>query len=119
MSRILRHGIGLFALACLLVPAVVSAQQPSHDDISSDEITKFAEILPEVKRVKKKYDKKMRNTYDREKVRALRREMLMEIDRKIVRMDGLSPERYEEITEAIQYDEKLEKKLRRRIDSLH
>lgn len=117
MNRTLLLGASLLCLAVLLMPSTAFAQSKSGEsslELSSETLNKTAEALLAVKEIRETYRKKMKEVYTQEKTRSLRIQMLLEIDRALVKVEGLSPERYETIIDAAQSDEDLMQKIQAR-----
>ena len=112
MYRILQR-TGLFVLAVLLMSPTALAQENNapNDDISADEVERVAEALIDIEDVRTTYQKKIRGADDQEQVRAYQRQMKMKMDQAIEDTDGLTIERYEEITQAAQADDELKQKI--------
>lgn len=89
--------------------------QPQNDDPANDtspeEIEKVAEALIQIEEVRKTYQKKMRNATTKEKVQTYQRQMTVKISQAIDNVEGMTFERYEEITNAAQSDYELKKKI--------
>jgi len=114
MIRSLLTRASLFSLAVLLVTPMASAQtqtNPTDDAIPTEELEAVAQTLAEVQDVRKKYRKKIRRAKSPEKARTYRRKMVLQVDWTIEEIDGISVERYEEITRAAEKDEDLKQRL--------
>lgn len=97
------------------MPLAVSAQSTADapaDSISSETLAKVAKAAAKVEQIRRKYDRKIRNSYNQDRKRSLRQKMFLQIDRTLVKVEGLTPERYEEIMEAAESDNALKEKIR-------
>ena len=112
MYRILQR-TSLFVLAVLLMSPTALAQENNapNDDISADEVERVAAALIDIEEVRTTYQKKIRAATDQEQVRAYQRQMKMKMDQAVEDTDGLTTERYEEITQAAQSDNELKQKI--------
>lgn len=114
MIRPLLRRAGLLTLAVLLIQPMALAQPQNDDpanDTSPEEIEKVAEALIQIEEVRKTYQKKMRNATTKEKVQTYQRQMTVKISQAIDNVEGMTFERYEEITNAAQSDYELKKKI--------
>lgn len=114
MIRFSLQRVGLFLLAALLMGSTALAQSQNDDpanDTSPEELEKVAEVLIQIEDIRKQYAKKIRSTKDRVKVASYKRQMSLKIDRTIEEHEGISIERYEEITTAAQSDAELKQKI--------
>lgn len=114
MIRTALQRASFLVLAFLLVTPMASAQSKTGeapDSVTTDELEKVAETLAEVRKVRKKYRKKIQNAKSPKKARTYRRQMVLQVDWTIEEVDGISVKRYEEITRAAEGDKKLRQKL--------
>lgn len=114
MIRFSLQRVALFLFAALLMGSTALAQSQNDDpgtDTSPEELEKVAEVLIQIEDIRKQYAKKIRNTKDRVKIVSYKRQMSLKIDRAIARHEGISIERYEEITNAAQSDTELKQKI--------
>lgn len=106
----------ILTLAFLLVTpmALAQSQADEPDEVAStEELKKVAEIVPKIEKVREKYEKKIRNAKGPSKIVSYERQMVIEINRTIEQHEGMSVDRYEQITEAAQSDDKLKQKILR------
>lgn len=114
MIRPLLRRIGLLTLAILLIHPMALAQSQNDDpadETSPEEIEKVAAVLVQIEDVRKTYQKKIRNATDQKKIQAYQRQMVVKIDRTVENFEGMTIERYEEITNAAQSNQELKQKI--------
>ncbi len=114
MIRTLLQRASIVTLAFLLISPMALAQSQNdspNEMISPEEIENVAEVLMQIKAVRKKYKKKIRNAEDQSEILSYQRQMTIKMDRTIEQHEGISLERYEEITNAAQSDGRLKKKI--------
>lgn len=114
MIRPLLHRAILLTLAFLLISPMAMAQ-PQADDVlsntSEEELREVAEVLNQIEDVRQKYKKKIRQASKQKKIISYQRKMTIEIDRAIEQHDGMTIDRYEEITRAAQSNYELKQKI--------
>lgn len=118
IRSILRH-VGVLTLAILLIGPTALAQSQNDDpetDTSPEELEQVAEVLLQIEEVRHKYQQKIRTTNDEQKVRSYQRQMAVEIDQAVEEYDGLTTERYEEITRAANDNAELKQKILSLVD---
>lgn len=114
MIRPLLHRAILLTLAFLLISPMAMAQSQSDDVLSNtseEELREVAEVLNQIEDVRKKYKKKIRQASKQKKIISYQRKMTIEIDRAIEQHDGMTIDRYEEITRAAQSNYELKQKI--------
>jgi len=127
MTRAFFQRASLLALvAALILPASLAQaqqqpQQPQRQqapevEASTQEIDKVAEILLEIGEVQRKYQTQIRQAHDKQKARALQKQMRSEINQTVEEFDGLSAERYDKITRAARADSELKQKILSRLN---
>lgn len=115
MSRALLYGSGLLVLAVFLMSSAALAQPSSDtplDNISPEKLKKVAKAASDIKDIRQKYDKKLDNTYNQQEARSVRLQMLLEIDRTVAKVEGLSHKQYREITKAARSNKDLRERIR-------
>ncbi len=114
MIRSILRRAGILTLSILLIGPTALAQSQTErvdDEVPTDEIEQVAEVLLQIEDVRQKYQAKIQEADTEEKIRSYQRQMKLEIDRAVQDVDGLTAERYKEITRAAQSDAQLKQQI--------
>lgn len=114
MIRSLLCRTGILALALALIGPMALAQSQTDDpadDTSPEEVEQVAEVLLRIEKVRHKYQEKIRTAGNDQKIQAHQRQMAVDIEKVIEEYDGLTTERYEEITRAANENTELKQKI--------
>lgn len=114
MVRSLLQRASILALAVLLIgpTALAQSQNERPDDVPTEELEQVAEVLLQIEEVRQTYQKKIQEAGDnQDEVRSYQKQMKAEIDRAAENVDGITTERFDEITRTAQSDQQLKQKI--------